>query len=59
MLKEPKSDAEVIVTIPQNSSSIYYIAEEDGYYYVSTVVDGKNYKGYVLKSAGKQNNLSN
>ena len=51
LLKEPKSDAEVIVTIPQNSSSIYYIAEEDGYYYVSSVVDGKNYKGYVLKSA--------
>ncbi len=50
LLKEAKSDAEVIVTIPQNSSSIYYISEKSGYYYVSTVVDGKTYKGYVLKS---------
>ena len=51
LLKEPKADSAVVVTIPQNSSSIYYIAEENGYYYVSTVVSGKTYKGYVLKSA--------
>lgn len=51
LLKEAKSDADVIVTIPQNSSAIYYISEKDGYYYVSTVVSGKSYKGYVLKSA--------
>ncbi|MBR3810444.1 MAG: SH3 domain-containing protein [Clostridia bacterium] len=51
LLKEPTADAEVIVTIPQNSSSIYYISEKDGYYYVSTVVSGKSYKGYVLKSS--------
>jgi len=51
LLKEPKSGAEVIATIPQNSSAIYYIAEENGYYYVSTVISGKSYKGYVLKNS--------
>lgn len=51
LLKDAKSNASVIVTIPQNSSAIYYISEKGDYYYVSTVVSGKTYKGYVLKSS--------
>ena len=51
LLKAPESGAEVIATIPKNSSSIYYIAEENGYYYVSAVISGTTYKGYVLKNS--------
>ena len=51
LLKEPKADAAVVATIPQNSSAIYFISEKNDYYYVSTVISGTTYKGYVLKSA--------
>ena len=51
LLKEAKSDAAVVVTIPENNSSIYFISEKGEYYYVSVVVSGTTYKGYVLKSA--------
>lgn len=51
LLKAAKADAEVIVTIPQNCSSIYYIAESNGYYNVRVVVNGTTYTGFVLKSA--------
>ena len=51
LLKEPKADSELILTIPKNCSKIYYIAEKDGYYNVTVVVDGQSYQGYVVKSA--------
>lgn len=51
LLKSAKADAEVIVTIPQNTSSIYYMGEEGDYYKVKAVVSGTTYTGFVLKSA--------
>ncbi len=51
LLKEAKSGAEVIVTIPQNTSSIYFVAEENGYYKVNVVLSGATYTGYVEKNA--------
>lgn len=51
LLKEAKSNAEVVVTIPQNTSSIYYMGEDGDYYKVKAVVSGTTYTGYVLKTA--------
>ncbi len=51
LLKEAKSGAQVVVTIPQNTSSIYYMGEEGDYYKVKAVVSGKSYVGFVLKNA--------
>jgi hypothetical protein len=51
LLNAASADAEVIVTIPQNTSSIYYMGEEGDYYRVKAVVSGATYTGYVLKSS--------
>lgn len=51
LLKEAKSGAEVIVTIPQNTSSIYFVAEENEFYKVNVVLSGTTYTGYVLKNS--------
>ena len=51
LLKEAKADAEVVATIPQNTSAIYYMGAEGDYYKVKTVVSGTTYTGYVLKTA--------
>ena len=51
LLKEAKSNAGVVVTIPQNTSSIYYMGEDGDYYKVKAVVSGTTYTGYVLKTA--------
>ena len=51
LLKSAKSNAEVVVTIPQNTSSIYYMGEEGDYYKVKAVVSGTTYTGFVLKTA--------
>ena len=51
LLKTAKADAEVLVTIPQNTSSIYYMGADGDYYKVKAVVSGTTYTGYVLKTA--------
>lgn len=51
LLNEPKSDSAVVVTIPQNTSSIYYMGVDGDYYKVKVVVSGSTYTGYVLKSS--------